>query len=91
MKLGAPADLPDLRQRRLFGLDIELMRRTPGGLPAGSNHHYFSIAKSGQYWSSVMRDLEIAIAGGSDPSLRFSVYVMTRPEGRSREPLSERR
>jgi len=80
-KIGAPEDIPLLVQRRLFGLDIELLRRTPGGLPAREDFHYFSVAREGPYWSAVERSREIAVSGGIDPRLRFVIYVVTRHEG----------
>jgi type VI secretion system protein ImpJ len=78
-KIGASSDLILLEQRRLFGLDIELLKRTPGGLPARENLHYFSIAKDGPYWQSVARNREMAISGGIDPNLRFSLYIILKP------------
>jgi type VI secretion system protein ImpJ len=78
-KIGASSDLLLLEQRRLFGLDIELLKRTPGGLPARENLHYFSIAKEGPYWQSVERSREMAISGGIDPRLRFSLYIVLKP------------
>ena len=78
-KIGSAADLVLLEQRRLFGLDIEEMKRTPGGLPARENLHYFSIAKEGPYWQSVERNREMAISGGIDPRLRFSLYIVLKP------------
>lgn len=79
-KLGAPNDLPLLKQRRLFGLDIDLLKRTPGGLPSRENLHYFSIAKEGPYWDAVERGREMAISGGIDSRLRFCLYIILRPE-----------
>ena len=79
-KIGASADLPLLKQRRLFGLDIDLLKRTPGGLPARENLHYFSIAKEGPYWDGVARAREMAISGGIDPRLRFSLFIVLKPE-----------
>lgn len=78
-KIGASVDLPLLKQRRLFGLDIELLSRTPGGLPARSELHYFAINREGPYWESVEREREIAILGGIDPKLRFSLYIVLQP------------
>ncbi|MGV8038846.1 MAG: type VI secretion system baseplate subunit TssK [Thermoanaerobaculaceae bacterium] len=80
-KIGAPEDIPLLVQRRLFGLDIELLRRTPGGLPAREDFHYFSVAREGPYWNAVERSKELAVAGGLDARLRFVVYIVTRREG----------
>jgi type VI secretion system protein ImpJ len=79
-KIGTSSDLPLLKQRRLFGLDIELLKRTPGGLPARENLHYFSIAKEGPYWDGVARTREMAISGGIDPRLRFSLFIVLKPE-----------
>lgn len=76
IKIGASEDLPLLRQRRLFGLDIELLRRAPGGLPARENLHYYNINQDGEYWQNVCRHREIAIAGGIDPQLKFVLYVI---------------
>lgn len=80
-KIGAPEDIPLLVQRRLFGLDIELLRRTPGGLPAREDFHYFSVAREGPYWHAVERARELAVSGGLDPRLRFVVYIVTRRVG----------
>lgn len=79
-KIGASSDLVLLKQRRLFGLDIELLKRTPGGLPARESLHYFTIAKEGPYWDSVARHREMAIAGGIDPRLRFSLYIILKAD-----------
>ena len=87
-KIGASSDLQLLKQRRLFGLDIDLLKRTPGGLPARENLHYFTIAKEGPYWDSVARQREMAISGGLDPRLRFCLYIVLKPE---REEAQSRR
>jgi type VI secretion system protein ImpJ len=79
-KIGASTDLQLLKQRRLFGLDIDLLKRTPGGLPARESLHYFSIAKEGPYWDAVARQREMAISGGVDARLRFSLYIILKPE-----------
>ena len=79
-KIGASEDIPLLTQRRLFGLDIDLMNRTPGGLPSRENLHYFLIQRQGQYWDSVNRNLEMAISGGIDPQIQFSLYVILKPQ-----------
>ncbi|MCU0291447.1 MAG: type VI secretion system baseplate subunit TssK [Thermoanaerobaculaceae bacterium] len=80
-KIGATGDIPLLVQRRLFGLDIELLRRTPGGLPAREDFHYFSISREGPYWAAVEKTRELAVAGGLDARLRFVVYIVTRQQG----------
>ena len=79
-KIGAPPDIPLLIQRRLFGLDIDLMNRTPGGLPSRGDLHYFSIQREGVYWDSVTRELEMAISGIIDPQIQFSLFVILKPE-----------
>ena len=78
-KIGASRDIPLLTQRRLFGLDINLLNRTPGGLPSREDLHYFSIRREGTYWDSVTRDLEMTISGMIDPQIRFSLFVVFRP------------
>lgn len=80
-KIGTAADLPLLKQRRLFGLDIDLLKRTPGGLPARENLHYFSIAQEGPYWEGVARSREMAISGAIDPRLRFCLFIILKAEG----------
>jgi predicted component of type VI protein secretion system len=47
MKLGTISDIPLLKQRRLFGLDVEMLKRVPSGLPAREDYFYFSIEKDG--------------------------------------------
>jgi type VI secretion system protein ImpJ len=81
MKLGAVADIPLLKQRRLFGLDVEMLKRVPSGLPAREDYFYFSIEKDGPYWANVVRDKIVAIAGGQDPKLKFSLYIVLKPGG----------
>ena len=78
MKLGAIQDIPLLKQRRLFGLEIEMMKRVPAGLPAREDYFYFSIEKEGPYWANVLRDRIIAIAGGIDPKMKFSLFIVTK-------------
>jgi type VI secretion system protein ImpJ len=77
-KLGTSTDIPLLKQRRLFGLDIELLKRTPGGLPSRENFHYFSVAREGPYWDAVARAREMAVSGGIDQRLKFVLYVVLR-------------
>jgi len=78
-KIGASSDIPLLKQRRLFGLDIDIISRTPSGLPSRENLHYFTIERSGPYWDSVREHLDIAISGAVDPKLRFDLYVILKP------------
>ncbi len=82
MKLGTVADIPLLKQRRLFGLDVEMLKRVPSGLPAREDYFYFSIEKDGPYWANVVRDRIIAIAGATDPKMKFSLYIILKPGGR---------
>jgi predicted component of type VI protein secretion system len=79
MKLGTMGDIPLLRQRRLLGLDIEMLKRVPSGLPAREDYFYFSIEKDGPYWANVVRDREIAVAGGLDPQLKFALFIVLKP------------
>jgi type VI secretion system protein ImpJ len=79
MKLGTIADIPLLKQRRLFGLDVEMLKRVPSGLPAREDYFYFSIEKDGPYWANVVRDRNIAIAGATDPKMKFSLYIILKP------------
>ena len=53
MKIGTPSDIPLLKQRRLFGLDLEMLKRVPSGLPAREDYFYFAIEKDGPYWANV--------------------------------------
>lgn len=79
MKLGTVRDIPILRQRRLFGLDLELLKRTPAGLPQREDYFYFKIEKEGPYWSNVVRDRNVALSDALDPKLKFSLYIITKP------------
>jgi type VI secretion system protein ImpJ len=79
MKLGTVRDIPVLRQRRLFGLDLELLKRTPAGLPQREDFFYFKIEKEGPYWSNVVRDRNVALSDALDPKLKFSLYIITKP------------
>ena len=79
MKIGTPADIPILKQRRLFGLDLAMLKRVPSGLPAREDYFYLSIEKDGPYWADVLKDRVIAIAGGIDPKLKFSLFIVTKP------------
>lgn len=81
MKFGAIADIPLLKQRRLFGLDVEMLKRVPSGLPAREDYFYFSIEKDGPYWANVVRDRVVAIAGGQDPKLKFALFIILKPGG----------
>ena len=55
MKVGTVADIPLLKQRRLLGLDLEMLKRVPSGLPAREDYFYFAIEKDGPYWANVVR------------------------------------
>ena len=79
MKLGTVRDIPILRQRRLFGLDLELLKRTPAGLPQREDFFYFKIEKEGPYWTNVVRDRNVALSDALDPKLKFSLYIITKP------------
>jgi predicted component of type VI protein secretion system len=81
MKMGSPRDIPILRQRRLFGLDLDLMKRTPTGLPAREDYFYFRVEKDGPYWANVVKDKITALSEALDPKLKFSLYIITKPQG----------
>jgi type VI secretion system protein ImpJ len=78
-KIGAPTDIPLLKQRRLFGLDIELLRRTPGGLPAREELHYFAISKEGPHWEEVCHRGAMAVSGAIDLPMQFTLFIVQRP------------
>lgn len=79
MKVGTIADIPLLKQRRLLGLDLEMLKRVPSGLPAREDYFYFAIEKDGPYWANVVHDRVVAIAGGLDPKLKFALFIVTKP------------
>lgn len=79
MKLGTPGDIPLLKQRRLLGLDLEMLKRVPSGLPAREDYFYFGIEKDGPYWANVVRDRIVAVAGGLDQRLKFALFIVLKP------------
>jgi predicted component of type VI protein secretion system len=79
MKIGTPSDIPLLKQRRLLGLDLEMLKRVPSGLPAREDYFYFAVEKDGPYWANVLRDRILAIAGGLDPALKFALFIVLKP------------
>ena len=79
MKLGTVKDIPVLVRRRLFGLDLEMLKRTPSGLPAREDYFYFKIEKDGEYWENVVRERIIALSDAIDAKLKFSLYIITKP------------
>ncbi len=83
-KFGAPSDIQILKQRRLFGIDIQLLARVPVGLPSKDGCHYFSIRRQGPYWDAVARSREVAISGGIDRELEFALYIVRKRGGESR-------
>ncbi|MCP4202553.1 MAG: type VI secretion system baseplate subunit TssK, partial [bacterium] len=74
-KFAAASDLPELRLSRLPGLDIEIQKESPRGLPAEKNLHYFSIAQQGEYWENVIRHRQVAISN-ADKLLKFSLSIL---------------
>ena len=90
MKLGTPGDIPVLKQRRLFGLDLQMLKRVPSGLPAREDYFYLAIEKDGPYWANVVRDRVVAIAGGIDPKMRFALFVVTKPPTAAARPGAPR-
>ena len=61
------------------GLDLELLKRTPAGLPQREDYFYFKIEKEGPYWANVVRDRNVALSDALDPKLKFSLYIITKP------------
>ena len=74
----------------MFGLDLEMLKRVPAGLPAREDYFYFSIEKDGPYWANLLRDRVIAIAGGIDPKLRFALFIVMKPAAASARPGAPR-
>ncbi len=81
MKMGSVRDIPILRQRRLFGLDLEMMKRTPTGLPQREDYFYFKVEKEGPYWTNVTKEKVVALSDALDPKLKFALYIITKPGG----------
>ncbi len=79
VKIGAAADLPLFRLRRLRGLEIKLLKESPRSLPGSPDLHYYSILQQGTYWQNVIAKGEIQISD-SDPRLSFSLYFLLREE-----------
>lgn len=77
VKIGAAADLPLFRLRRLRGLEIQLLKESPRNLPTGSELHYYSIGQQGSYWQNVTQRCEMQISD-SDPRLSYSLYFVSR-------------
>jgi predicted component of type VI protein secretion system len=75
MKLGTVRDIPVLRQRRLFGLDLELLKRTPAGLPQREDYFYFKIEKEGPYWANVV-DRNVALRRSTKAEIL--AYIITK-------------
>ncbi|MBL8112123.1 MAG: type VI secretion system baseplate subunit TssK [Acidobacteria bacterium] len=78
MKVGSVNDIPVLKQRRLFGLDLQLLKRAPNGLPAQDNNYYLMIEKSGPYWLNVVKEKVVAVSGALDPKLSFALYAVPK-------------
>jgi type VI secretion system protein ImpJ len=78
-KIAASEDLPGLRLSRLPGLDVEIQKESPRGLPGEKSLHYFSIAQHGEYWDNVKRHLEVAISS-ADPLLKFSLAILLKDQ-----------
>ena len=79
MKVGTVRDIPVLVRRRLFGLDLEMLKRTPNGLPAREDYYYLKIEKDGEYWENVVRDRIVALSDAIDSKLKFALYIITKP------------
>lgn len=80
LKMGSVQDLPTLINRRLPGLNLRRIRRTPIGLPDRPNYHYFRISREGRFWDNLLETKVLAAYGLSDQSLELDLYVLLKPE-----------
>ena len=79
LKMGSVEDLPTLINRRLPGLMLKRIRRTPIGLPDRPNYHYYRMAKDGRFWDSIVSAKILSTYGLSDESLELYLYVLLKP------------
>ena len=79
LKMGSVEDLPTLINRRLPGLMLRRVRRTPIGLPDRPNNHYFRISREGRFWESLIQTKVLSAYGLSDESLEIFLYVLLKP------------
>ena len=78
IKLGAVSDLIFFTQRRLPGLEMQRLMRTPPGLPDRKNAYYLKVKQDGEFWNNVLKDKIIAISGLIDPKMTYHLYILRR-------------
>ncbi len=79
LKMGSVEDLPTLINRRLPGLMLRRVRRTPIGLPDRPNNHYFRMSRDGRFWDSILGTKVLSSYGLSDNTLELYLYVLLKP------------
>lgn len=79
LKMGSVADLPTLINRRLPGLMLRRVRRTPIGLPDRPNNHYYRISREGRFWDSMVETKVLSAYGLADETLELYLYVLLKP------------
>lgn len=81
LKMGSAEDLSTLINRRLPGLMLKRVRRTPIGLPDRPSMHYFRVSKDGRFWESILDSKVLSAYGIADESLELDLYVLLKPAG----------
>jgi type VI secretion system protein ImpJ len=81
LKMGSVEDLPTLINRRLPGLMLRRIRRTPIGLPDRPNYHYYRISREGRFWDSLIQTKVLASYGLADETLELNLYILLKPSG----------
>ncbi len=80
LKMGSVEDLPTLINRRLPGLMLRRIRRTPIGLPDRPNYHFYRISREGRFWDSLLETRVLSAYGLADETLELDLYILLRPE-----------
>lgn len=78
LKVGSVNDIPGFKVRRTYGLNLQLLIRSPRGLPSGERAHYLIVEKSGPYWLNVVREKVVAISGAQDSRLSVTLFVVPK-------------
>ena len=79
LKMGSVEDLPTLINRRLPGLMLRRVRRTPIGLPDRPNYHFYRISREGRFWDSLLETKVLSAYGLADTTLELFLYVLLKP------------
>ncbi|OPZ07927.1 MAG: hypothetical protein BWZ08_01522 [candidate division BRC1 bacterium ADurb.BinA292] len=80
LKMGSVEDLPTLINRRLPGLMLRRVRRTPIGLPDRPNYHFYRMSREGRFWDSLLQTKVLASYGLADETLELDLYILLKPE-----------